>query len=421
MAVCIVTLKQPRYGLMAIVAFLPYSNLSLTGGTAVKESVAAGTIEPVQIFFLITFVAWVIHAISYKKPLVKKTPLDVPIILFFFYCLISIIWCQDFKLTTVEVMKITYNLILFFMFVAMIDDWKWFKRIIGTWLVAAIIDILLVWIFQPQSIKAEINLADSRLQGMFCEDPSIFAMYLNMTIFIALAMVYIVSSQSKKLLCIAVMPLALFTMLLMGDNSSLLSFGLSVIILGFLLSGFRKYPIYLLLLLITLIVVPILFNLSIPGFVRIGTTETGISALSARFLVWKVSLDIFLDTYMMGGGPAAFSAAVKHNQYFTLNLTSPHSIYMQILCEYGLIGIGLLVFFLLRVYKMFVRTIEVAKIDYRPMIKVLLVVLICFGFEALTLAQSLALPIIWSFLGIFVAATKLTTNSTKQPLAGYVK
>jgi len=292
-----------------------------------------------DILIAIVTLGWFIGLVAKRKPLdIPRTPLNKPIIIFCILMIISAIW-GVFKGTTTPTAAFFFTLkriqyfLIFFMVIANIKTYKQLKFNVTT--ILSLATIVAVWGAMDYYL-----MPISRASGPFRTDQNaLLGGFLLIISFIAMAFILRYPRwQSYAYL----LPLIIISVYAIAFTTSRASYvGLFT---GFIAFSFLSRKIVLLCLPILLLFAMIYFlpakvktaAFSIKGVWDKKTTVN--SSWESRINAWTTSIPMIASDPILGLGPGSVPLSWADNQYIT------DLLYM------GVIGLGLFLWLIIRIY-----------------------------------------------------------------------
>lgn len=300
--------------------------------------------------FGVTYVA-VISSII-KSGRIFNLKLDqsyIPLILFTALMMISILYTPQFEYGTIKIVSfLAFNWGLFIFPIFIIDDAKSGRKIIN----------LLLFFGIVVSIFTIYNLLKGFLSGQliytyrasFLEvNPISFAGWVGVINVLLISIFPLIKGAKRKIF--GILGIIVLTTAVIAANSRgpLLSLIICAAIIIFV--RVRKLPISRVIFILTLFIVfiIILFTL-LPSQVtnryielidqKQGSDRIAFYTINTRLDFWETSIKLFLDdirNFFIGIGSGGFKGI-----FVLQGIIYPHNIFLEVLCEFGLIGLILL-------------------------------------------------------------------------------
>jgi O-antigen ligase len=241
-----------------------------------------------------------------------------------------------------------------------------------------------------------------RVQG-FMGHPNSCGFFVNIYLPIGLYLFLKENNKKKKLFYGISILLNILTLVLTLSKTSLLIFGLLLLILFSLLQSRDKIKVVILSLLMTVlfIFVEIFFKLGILNSVMNRFSDQG--SLIWRFNTWKLLIDnMTWKSYLIGNGPDSvfyYLISVRPNEAST-----SHNGYLQLLYEYGILGLS----YIYAIISVFIKTTKsilknnnsTAKTDLLVLFAISMVLLLELSVEQATVCRPIMYSA-WTIITIF--------------------
>lgn len=314
---------------LALIFVIPWENAVVLPGLGAISRVLGVT---VAMFWVVT----VVVSGKVRQP----TLFHFVILLFVLWNMFSIIWSLDVLRTVTR--SITYLQLLFLVF--MIWDLYCTRAKLNAALQAYVLGsyVSIYSMFKAYQTLGDSFARDLDVGGFNAND---LAMILVMGMPIAWYLAMFESNNLKnrpfQIINFLYIPGAMWAVLLTASRGS---FAAMLLAFLFMLGSFHRINLPLRILIITVLTVASISLLSfVPpqSFERLSGTTTQIQEgdLNGREIIWKESIDIFLEHPIIGVGSSAFAASNETGKV-------AHNFILSLLSELGLIGCGLFVFVL---------------------------------------------------------------------------
>ncbi|MEW6381941.1 MAG: O-antigen ligase family protein [bacterium] len=336
---------------MSIIFFTP-----LLGGT---ERGASVWLVHSLVFLLLAL--WAVEmAGSRKKVRPVRTPLDYPILCFVLLSVLS----AAFSVSPAQSLWTLWNffdyIVLFYIIVNKfsLKDSPQVKLILST-IIAAGSTAALLGLLKYLGSSA-------RILSYTYYNPNPFGAYLAMVIPIALVMVLHARDFGKKIIisyCICLMVIAFILTLSRGGWISLLGALLVMAVLHQRKSGTLSGRIFVSLL---PVIGAIFLCVAVMGYCSVRKEVAGlmskqrIESVSGRVPIWKGTWGIIRAYPLLGGGPGTFPLLCEEyvkNHVGDLRDKYAHSEYLQVMSEWGVFSLGIILWILAVFFSQFSRDI----------------------------------------------------------------
>lgn len=185
----------------------------------------------------------------------------------------------------------------------------------------------------------------SLIVGERAEDPNQFCFALSISLALLMDKFLVSNKRVLKAVYLVGLAIVLYALLVSSSRGGLL--GITAIVFTFAISRLKgKRPLIIavsLMIFISLILLPeVFFERISPSAIQSQTVTQG-----DRLSIWKVGLDMFKDSWFLGKGIDGFPTSYPFYSG-TFRLFGPHSNYVGMSVELGIVGILL---FLVSMYK----------------------------------------------------------------------
>lgn len=340
----------------------------------------------------------------------------LPLILFSAFMVFSILYTPSFKYGSFKAFSfLFFNWSMFLFPTWIIHEEKYGWRTIYLLIALAVAVSLYTFVNLIQGLLTHTLLFSYR--ASFLEvNPISFAGWVGVTNILLISIMPKI--QQRRWRIFATLSIIIMTIAILVTNSRgpLASFILTILLI--LLIKFKKIPKHKIFLLITTLglLIVIIINLMPPQLTSRYTEvieqeqssqSVAFYTVNTRLTFWLTSLRTATDSLknlFFGVGSGGFS-----NALYGLDIRFyPHNIFMEVLCEFGLVGIILLVWHLIVIFKKSIRT-YVSRLSYEQ--KTLIFAFLMAAIFYLVAAQFSGdlndNRRLWFFLGTLVACISL--------------
>lgn len=217
----------------------------------------------------------------------------------------------------------------------------------------------------------------------YTSNPTVFIHHTTYSVFLAITSIFLLAkifnekSRNKKILyCIFFISITI-NLLVNSGRTGYFSFFITIIILSFYI--FKMKIKYIIFTVITTITIISLAYTQSPNFkTRINLIKNDIdgviinndysSAIGARIGLWIIAKDLIISNPLLGTGVSS-SLKEKNNIInndsntnnfdYIQTLHSFHNIYLEILIQYGIIGLTIFLLIILEILKIHLKNIEI--------------------------------------------------------------
>jgi len=332
---------------------------------------------PTNILAGILIVAFLTKKLLKKEYFFVKTPVNIPLFFFFLISCVSVIHSIDYRDSLKGgVLRLLWHILVFFCIVEELKDRDHINRIIffiGLGVVLSTIDGIWQITTGRDFIRGYfpvVNIGLARATASF-KDPNVLGIYLSAfaPVLFGLTLYYL---KNKKPWLIPVSVLALTGIVLTYSRPTLLAIYVSLFFLGIAMKNKS--------VVITLAVLLLISPFILPKSVKDWAKEVGYNPLrfmcnDDRLAVYRNTLNMIKDHPFIGVGANTYMKNYKkykepreYRDVVTLDYMYAHNIYLHMAGEIGLIGLGI---FLWLVYKLFHQAGSIYSFMKDPYLKTL--------------------------------------------------
>jgi len=414
----VIIYHKPLLGYLVLIAFLPNYGIDLykIGGT-----MDVSLLEPAV---FIALIGLCMQFLKERKLRIHVTEVEITLFLLYAWAACSILWSPDKTRAFQQIIKISIGYVIYMLSITMIKDKKDFNTVVGMWLflilVMSAVSILEVfgggfsaadkYIFTPGYDKIH---KDVRTTAMF-EGADMVGFLTSFTVIIFISyLLFTPRGRLRTTLYVGVL-LALFMLITAMARKSFLGLGASLFfMILFLPRESSKRLLWYISGAFGLILL-VLLTLGTAGFLEaLGERLSSLfmeptEAAKNRMEAWQVGFMLFAQSPVLGSGLGSFfHIAVETESH----LRFPHSFFVFIISELGLIGFSL---FLLLIFQTGRRFAMLKKNTPHEATKILAVgitaglisILVQMGFRSISLTD----PTFWGFLGLALAFLKISSS-----------
>ena len=290
---------------------------------------------------------------------------------------INLLWISCvflWMLLTVDNFVVAFQYVPYFLVLLVAvteDDWDVFKKFImlaGLFCAVGIFFQLLfpslfssVVLPQFQGYSQFDKIEDTFMDGVshfgFVSDTSIAARYISFSIAYLLVSLY-TKKQTRKILTIVLLVLFGAALLLTGKRTYVGGLIISLLIV-YLVSAQGSKKIKRIILLVVILalaafILPMIDALNnIPAIARLldvlDSINSGEDFFGYRATLYEKAIAFFKESPLFGIGWRQFRNSVQNEAGYSLNV---HNIYLQVLCELGIVGLFVFGFFFVKEYRL---------------------------------------------------------------------
>ena len=292
-------------------------------------------------------------------------PIIFSIILLIIISYISLLWTIDMD-TSININTTNFFLQLLFIF-AYIRIYSYKDQFIIKWSIllggiAVFIYLLINGFYTTYSNRSALGETD----------PNEFAALLVLPFFIAFGQLI----NKRKLIFIVILLIILFLILITGSRGALIAIVVGLIYYTYKNIKFKTF-IYLFLLVIIfyLIILPFIPEAVTDRLWGQGAYTNDFGVKDTRVDIWSaIYYNVFPNLSVIGNGSG--SGSILLSKYF-LQLTGTHNTYFSLIIDYGILGLPIFLYFLVKMFK----RINLEK-DYGKICSFIAILIIIFFLDA---------------------------------------
>jgi len=337
-----------------------------------------------QTFIFGLFLLFILHLFLYKKGSIKF-PLIYPILFFYGYSLLSSIFSQYKYASLMAFLKLTLFFLLYILIVNVITDFKKLSLLVKTVILSTGL-VSLVGLLQVLGISFTtwIPAYPGRISSTF-GNPNFLGGFLAITLPLS-AMVYLGSSNKKKLIYLFVFLSGLTALLLTKSRGAIIASALSFLFMGIIIlcGKFWSFPekrrlfAFLGLMIVAIIAIFFLLDSGSESLAeRFSQTSPGEGTLFIRLKIWESTWSLIRHNFIFGTGLGTFQIFFPQYSipdFYKLvpigNLLHAENEYLEICSELGIFGLG---FFLWIIGGVFYKTFKFIRKRTEPKQRILAV------------------------------------------------
>lgn len=424
-ALLLFVIVRPIAGLVAYVVSLSLTRLPLFGFD-IAYSPGADTVNIHQLFLVLAFLGWLVNLFARRDVSVRSSFIYLPTLVLVGYAMFTIIWAPNVKVSLLSFAKIVANILALFLIIQLVDSEKKLKALLAAFVLAGITSSLFVIFTTRGLLGGALGLALQKKAGIFrvyglMENTEGLAALLNQSFFVLLGVFYTLKSKGRRIILLCMGLLMFFCLVLTFSRGWLIGFvaGMSYVVIKkrdvrafFLLLGFGILAVVMLGVSGEILEKFLhRFTLDIenlpPEDPRIG-----------RLMLFEGAWKLFLESYGIGIGLSGFPFYI--GRIFPIKAGMyPHSLYLSILVELGVVGVVLFVWWVSVLVNRVMRALKASeRSSYHNIFLAWCAGLISFafnGFFRLSLAHNW-----WAYVGLGIVimsvGLKMDTGTLKQTL-----
>ncbi|MBU1148432.1 MAG: O-antigen ligase family protein [Candidatus Omnitrophica bacterium] len=343
--------------LISILIFAP-----IAGGAT-----RAWAFAPIQILTLSLGLFCIFKIFSEKDIKIKRTPLDIPILSFFFVFVIASFNSSYIYATLAEFVRLLSLAVIFYIVINFINKEREIKKLLDVILMTGT-GIALLGILQYLGVIDRSWWDVPRFLSATYVNHNHFAGLMELCIPLCVGMILSEKEIGKKTMYVYSFLIMSIAFLLSLSRGGWLS--LTVAMIFMFVAIFRKGRIrfalfMIMLLLITLTVfifnsayIDVLFN-RIASYAELD--------LSGRSLIWKGTIGVIKDNWLLGTGPGSFIYNFPKYRPAAFNLFAnfAHSDYLQVFSEMSIFGLTLMLSIIAIIIRKGFKTYNIASSSFK--------------------------------------------------------
>lgn len=359
LAAFIIVFMKPLWGVMVALFFI-----SFVGATFSYRLSAGIMLRPRDVVFPPVLLAWMLlrtFAPDKRVP-IQRTDINNALYALGWYCALSIVWAASASTAISKTIQYVFDLFLFFLIVDIVETRDDLRKVCHAWCVGGVFISVICLAQLDPSLRSK-GLTDSAV-GL--------AEALGYPITLAIYMFLVSPSRIQRFIYFCVTGIILLGTMSTQSRAPLIGFGAGCLFILWAIQRSRPYMtmifrylgIALLILLVLLVFMQILgidaltdmFNKTWERFTSVLFEEVSeeSGAVDWRIQLWAAAWQMFLDSPLLGQGAGGFSDLC--GDYGTPeNADIAHNIFLQLLCEFGIVGYIFIIYFIYRLLHAFRR------------------------------------------------------------------
>lgn len=414
-------LSKPFHAYLLTILLLPFWEITLRGVGDVEGQI---DIRYTQIAAVIAVLSGLFNGLITKKLHFEKNILHFPIAVLVGWMLLSFIWAVSVYLGIKEFLLILYGVVIFFLTINNVKDEKTLNTALKIWIIAGLLCALsgIVELITT-TLPALKGLSSGtikhwgepiRISGLK-EGPHRLGFLLNVCLMITVPQLIISGSRKYKLF----LGFCIFSMLIVLINTMSRSTWIGCFI-GIACCSFYSKRLAKIFF-ISCLVVFVLFVALAPDALQHAVVERfkgmldpmQTQSIAGRASVWEAGMKMFKDRPVTGVGIGSFSALAT--QYGSVHLEAPHNVYLFFLSEFGLIGLSIFLALIFTIVTLLIKGFKHISNDANKIVLFgLFVGLIIYFTQGLVVSYKFLEMEIWALLGLATAALKIFTSKNLE-------
>ncbi len=335
-------LFNPILGLLIMIFLVPIETMTL-----LSQSVTLG-----KAVGLLTGLAWLIHhQIMSRKPL-KTNNIFWVLLIFAIWAWASTLWSIHPHNAVSRFTNLALLVGLYFLMINLVDSRKQFNLLLSAYILGCIVCGL--WATKAFLTGGLSISGDSRM-SLEGQNPNTLGLMMSICI---ISSWYLFIELKNHLLRLILLPLSMFfflVLILSQSRGAWLAFLIALVF--YFWPIMKKFSlrnvatlIFIALSLVTVLffVLPKLFPQQFPSLQERFSSIFQSEGITPRTNIWLVGIEMWKDNPILGVGLNDFKARFNQYRDITSGFTSwpgkardPHSVYLSIICELGLVGFAI--------------------------------------------------------------------------------
>jgi O-antigen ligase/Tfp pilus assembly protein PilF len=329
-----------------------------------------------KLFTVILFAIFLVKIINTGEYCLKKTKLELPLILFTLVLVLSLFISETKRVSLNDFIIFFSYILIFFLIINNLNQEADFNSFIHLFFIisslVSIYTIMQYYGFDPY-------LKDLHILTSTIGQKNWISNYLAMIFPLIFSYFLLEQTKKNKIIYFVLLTVLYITLMICQCRgiwisiSFTLIFGIYIIIKSKIFRIFHKNKKRLFLLLITFLVVTIIYSTDNPlNKSAITVTQRAMStfdeqdpSINGRLLIWKTTLEMIIDRPIFGSGIGTFkmnyliyqAEFLKNNPYYIQysgKAGEAHNEYLQMWAEIGIIGLGIFIGIVLMFYSLII-------------------------------------------------------------------
>lgn len=326
-----------------------------------------------KLFALILIAIWLVKIINTGEYFLKKTKLNLPLILFTSVLVLSLFISETKRISLNDFIIFFSYILIFFLITNNIDRKADFNTFIHMFfIISSLVSIYTI----IQYYGIDPYLSDLHSLTSTIGQKNWISNYLAMIFPVVFSYFLLEQSKKNRILYFFLLSILYATLMICQSRgiwisiSLTLIFAIYIIIKFNLLKIFQENKKWLILLLVTFLIITIIYStdnllnksaITVPQR-ALSTFDEKDPSINTRLLIWKTTLEMIKDNPLLGAGIGTFKMNYLNYQaeYLRENpgyikysgkAGEAHNEYLQMWAELGIIGLGLFILIFYFFYK----------------------------------------------------------------------
>jgi O-antigen ligase len=416
----IVMMSNYFYAYLLGIFLLPVWSVTLIG-----QAEATGQVDLrfSDACFMIAGLGWIARAMARHQVTLKGSRLDFWLLTFFLWILLSILWCPSFGGGVKEFLRKLNGLFIFYLTINLVRNQRQLDRTLMTWIISggfaaflAVHEVFTEILYRAAGFsKGAIARWGFLRATALKEGANRLGFFMNTCLVMTLSLFFLQPGKKFRLLSLFLFVTMFFALLSTLSRNSLLGFVVGTMLVFYITKkGGKRFFIT------GAVIVGLFLMISGPTYRDVffkrflgGFQPQVTRSVAGRLQVWEAGSEIIGASPFLGAGAGGFHIISEY--YGAQKLKSPHSLYIYVTAEYGLIGFVLfaaVTIAFLRLGNHGLRVTSDAKA--KCVLAALLATIAIYAFQGLVVNFVLIEREFWALLGLNVAAIEIYSEGEFQ-------
>lgn len=411
----LVLLFRPLYAYLLGIILLPIWTITWTGAQQTPEST---DIRFADIVFVIGTLGVMLKMASDKDYRFIGSRLDFPLLLLFSWMGLSLCWTSDLSAGIIDLAKKIYGLILVYLTLSLVRDRRNLDIVLKVWIFTGVIwsisalvelfNIGLPWAAELIAKHGIISHWGAKVRSTaLAENPNKLGTIFSFSLFIAFGQ-YAISQRRwiKRILFVTILVMFMGLISTMSRTTWAVFFLVSAL-LFIRVKNIRKLTVALgitTILILSAVLTSsyrdVLLQRAVGIISPIQTPD-----YTPRLNIYIVGLRMFQDYPLNGVGIGSFH--ILAHPYGSIELDAPHNIFVYMLSEFGLVGIGLFLFLMISFIILMKKGITKVSGNEKIVLYSLLAIMAFYILQGQIISTRLRETAMWALLGLAMAALRI--------------
>jgi len=336
-----------------------------------------------KLFTLIVIAVWLAKIINTGKYSLKKTKLDLPLILFSLVLLLSLFTSKTKVVSSKDLIIFFSYILIFFLITNNLNRKTDFNSFIHLFFIISLL-VSIYTIIQYYGIDPYLKEFQSLTSTI--GQKNWISNYLAMIFPVVFSYFLLEQSKKNRIFYFFLLSILYATLMICQSRGIWISISFTLILAIYIIFKFKLFKIFqenkrwLILLLISFFIITAIYStdnplnksaITVPQR-ALSTFDEQDPSINTRLLIWKSTLEMIKDRPMFGSGIGAFkmnyldyqATLLKDNPYYVKysgNAREAHNEYLQMWAEIGIIGLAIFIGVILIFYDLIINYLK--KVD----------------------------------------------------------